>query len=394
VIRFGPRGLDHRILLEQGRFDMVIGVEALPFCGMAAGVSRYMRELLDRIMVLCPEDEFVFYSPMPAEVPLTHGRWRVRIPDTRGFPGHWLRDVLPRMVADDRVDIFWGQNTSLPLRLARPCRRVLTVHDLTGIVCPRTMRLSHRLTWSVNFRAAVRAADAVVAVSMATERLIRRLTSVPQAMITVVYEGNPSILVPLPSGVARSLVKERFSLTGDFMLAVGTIEPRKDYQTLLDALRSIRSAPPLVIVGAVGWNCRGILKAIREAEADGMVRYLGRASDEELAALYSAAQVTIYPSFYEGFGLPVLEAMACGCPVLCSWSSSLPEVGGRAASYFRPRDAADLARRLDALLRDEGRLVDMREKGIAQAACFSFDRAAEQMVRVLRGEHLNPVSRT
>jgi alpha-1,3-rhamnosyl/mannosyltransferase len=181
------------------------------------------------------------------------------------------------------------------------------------------------------------------------------------------------------------MVTERFSLTGNFMLAVGTLEPRKDYLTLLKALRASRSLPPLAIVGAVGWNCSGILKAVREAEADGLVRYLGRVSDEELSALYSAAQVAVYPSFYEGFGLPVLEAMACGCPVLCSWSSSLPEVGGRAAAYFRPRDARDLAHRLNALLPDKGRLAEMREEGLAQAARFSFDRAAEQMVGVLHG---------
>ena len=369
---------------------MLVGVDAVAFLRVSAGVSRYLREVLDRIMVLSPEDEFVLYSPKPIAAPLSHGRWHLRVPDCKRirFPGHWLRDTLPRMVAEDGVAVFWGQNTTVPLRLVRPCRRVLTAHDVTGMVCPRTMLFRLRLTWCLNFRSAVRAADVVVADSLATGRLLCKLTPLPPKRIVVVYPGNSSALISLPSDVARRVVTERFSLVGDFMLAVGTLEPRKDYPPLLRALRATRGAPLLVIVGAMGWNCRGILRAVREAEADGLVRYLGRASDEELSALYSAALVTIYPSFYEGFGLPVLEAMACGCPVLCSWSSSLPEVGGRTASYFRPRDGDDLARRLTGLLSDERRLAEMRAMGRVQAARFSFDRTAEQMLAVLRGDEL------
>jgi len=355
---------------------------------MTAGVSRYLREMLDGIMALSPEDEFVLYSPRPMAVPLSGGKWRLRVPDSKRvrFPGHWLRDTLPRLVAEDRVEVFWGQIATVPLRLLRPCRRVLTVHDLTGQVCPRTMLMRQRVSWCLNFRSAVHAADSIVTDSIATGRLLCKLMSLPQEKVAVVYPGNPSNLTRLPSDVARRTVAERFSLAGDFMLAVGTLEPRKDYLTLLRALRTTRGAPPLAIVGAVGWNCRGILKAVREAESDGLVRYLGRASDEELSALYSAAQVTIYPSFYEGFGFPVLEAMACGCPVLCSWSSSLPEVGGRAARYFRPRDAENLARELRDLLSDGPRLAEMRAMGPVQASRFSFDKAAEQMLGVLHGD--------
>jgi len=367
---------------------MLIGVDAVAFLGARAGVSRYLREMLAGMMALSPKDEFVLYAPKPVAVPLSHGQWRLRIPSHRRvrLPGNWLRNTLPRMVAEDRLSVFWGQNTTLPLRLVRPCRRVLTVHDLTGVVFPGTMRLRHRLSWCLNFRSAVRAADVVIAVSMATERLLRRLMFIPPEKIAVVYEGNASTLTSLPSDVARRVVAERFSLAGDFMLAVGTLEPRKDYPTLLKALRATRGLPLLAIVGAVGWNCRGILRDVREAEAEGLVRYVGRASDEELSALYSAARVTIYPSFYEGFGLPVLEAMACGCPVLCGWSSSLPEVGGKVASYFRPRDAGDLARRLTGLLNDGRRLAEMRAMGPVQSARFRFDKTAEQVLAVLRGD--------
>jgi glycosyltransferase involved in cell wall biosynthesis len=367
---------------------MLIGVDAVAFLTVRAGVSRYLSELLDRIMALSPEDEFVLYSPKPIAVPLSRGGWHVRVPDRKHvrLPGHWLRDTIPRAIAEDGVDVFWGQNITVPLRLVRPCRRVLTVHDVAGVVCPRTMRLRPRLSWCLNFRSAVRAADAVVVDSMATGRLLCGLMLVPPEKVTVVYPGNPGSIAPLPVDVARGIVAERFSLTGDFMLAVGTIEPRKDYKNLVRALRATPGAPLLAIVGSVGWNCRDILRTIREAEADGLVKYLGRASDGELSALYSAARVAVYPSFYEGFGLPVLEAMACGCPVLCSWSSSLPEVGGKAASYFRPRDAEDLAHKLRGLLSDGGRLTEMRMMGPIQSARFSSVKAAERVLAVLRGD--------
>jgi alpha-1,3-rhamnosyl/mannosyltransferase len=169
------------------------------------------------------------------------------------------------------------------------------------------------------------------------------------------------------------------------MLTVGTLEPRKDHATLLEAIGHGSCFPPLVIAGAVGWNSRGILRLVRKAENDGRARYLGRVSDEELAVLYRAARVMIYPSLYEGFGLPVLEAMASGCPVLCSWSSSLPEVGGRAACYFRAHDAHDLANKLGELLPDNRRLAEMKARGIEQAAKFSFSSAAEQTLGVLHG---------
>ncbi len=125
------------------------------------------------------------------------------------------------------------------------------------------------------------------------------------------------------------------------------------------------------------------MKEIEGEVAQGRVRYLGRVADDDLPALYSAAKLMVYPSLYEGFGLPVLEAMACGCPVLCSWSSSLPEVGGNAARYFRTHDAHDLALKLRELLADDAQLERMVAEGRRQVAKFSFRKAAEQVLDLI-----------
>jgi glycosyltransferase involved in cell wall biosynthesis len=215
---------------------------------------------------------------------------------------------------------------------------------------------------------------------------VQKFLMKPAHQITVIHEGFSRALQSAPATVEVASVAKRFRLPERFLLAVGTIEPRKDLLTLLDAVRRNRDLPFLAIAGSAGWNSHGIFRMVRTAEAQGEARYLGRVSDPDLSALYRAATAMVYPSTYEGFGLPVLEAMAFGCPVLCSWSSSLPEVGGRAACYFRPRDADDLALRLRGLLSDESRLKEMRAMGPVQAARFSFDRSAEQMLRVLHDE--------
>ena len=175
-----------------------------------------------------------------------------------------------------------------------------------------------------------------------------------------------------------------FGLARDYVLFVSTIEPRKDHLTLLRAIARVPHAPLLVLAGGVGWRCNSILREIRVAEDAGRVKYVGRVDDDWLPALYSAATISVYPSVDEGFGLPVLEAMSCGCPVLCSDSSSLPEVGGDAACYFRTGDSEDLARRLTELLGDGDRLDAMSAAGLNQANRFSFRSAAEEILGIIR----------
>jgi alpha-1,3-rhamnosyl/mannosyltransferase len=236
-----------------------------------------------------------------------------------------------------------------------------------------------------NFHAAVRAADAIVTDSQATARLVNRLVGTPPDRLSVVHMGRSPGLEPVERAHAQREATELFGLPDEFMLTVGTLEPRKDHTTLLQVVRREGNLPLLVIAGAIGWNSRGTLRLIRTAESEGRARYVGRVSDRELAGLYSAARLMLYPSLYEGFGLPVLEAMACGCPVLCSWTSSLPEVGGTAARYFRPRDPDGLYRQLRAILGDKRLLSEMRAMGLEQSARFSFRRAAALLLEVLHG---------
>jgi glycosyltransferase involved in cell wall biosynthesis len=231
---------------------------------------------------------------------------------------------------------------------------------------------------------AARAADRVIAVSRATAASAARLLGVEKDRLAVIYEGVAESFASTTSSEAAQLVNSAFALEPGYLLTVGTIEPRKDHVSLLRALDLVPHVPQLVIAGQPGWNCSSILRAIQVQQALGRVRYLGRVDDRHLTALYKAARLLVYPSIYEGFGLPVLEAMACGCPVLCSWSSSLPEVGGAAARYFRPGDPGHLAAKLTWALADERVLRAMSVSGLRQASRFSFRLTAERILDLVR----------
>jgi glycosyltransferase involved in cell wall biosynthesis len=342
--------------------------------------------MVANMMKAAPDFEFYLYARRPVEIPLAPGNWSLHLDARYARMPYvlWFQNRLPQILADDAIDVFWGQNHMLPLRLRRSCFRLLTVHDLTAVLFPHMMSNLGRVSSRLFYRAAARAADCVLADSQATARLARMCLGVDERRTRVVYLGCENGFGPVRVTQARTMVHERFGLPSTYLLTVGSIEPRKAHLTLLAALEAVPGVPVLAVVGNLGWHCRSIVAAIRRHEQSGRVRFLGPVSDADLAALYSAAKLLIYPSFYEGFGLPILEAMTCGCPALCRWSSSMPEVGGRAAAYFRGPGHGELASEIRRLLRDDAALTAMAEAGSLRARGFSFKRAADQVVGVLR----------
>jgi glycosyltransferase involved in cell wall biosynthesis len=365
---------------------MRIGIDAVPFVFEHTGVARYLGSMLDEMLALDPDVEYLLYTPMPVAVPLREGNWRVRhVPDRFSLrPSIWVQRKLPGLLASDSVDAFWAQPTNIPLWPQHKCFQVLTVHDLVPYVVPKSMRLRSWLRMRLMLGLTARAADAVVADSRATAVLALRYLGIESKQLHVVHAAAQDAFRPVPKDQARAAVSGEFGLPPRYILFVSTIEPRKDHLTLLRALAAMPHAPLLVLAGGIGWRCKSILRQIGIAEDSGRVKYIGRVDDEWLPILYSAAILSVYPSLYEGFGLPVLEAMSCGCPVLCSDSSSLPEVGGDAASYFRTGDSSDLARRLTELL-DGGELLEaMSAAGLIRAKQFSFRTSAEMVLRIIR----------
>ncbi len=358
-----------------------------------AGLGRYAYELLLALAEAARENIYsIFYNnPRQARVapslhgfpayttPLSYKPWRLsallahfaRLSQDRLFPG---------------VDIFHATDHLLP-RFFR-IKSVFTLHDLIFLFHPETHKPLNRWFLALMMPRFLRAADAIIAVSECTKRDAVRHYGIPEEKITVIYEGVSPRFRPADPETVRA-VRAKYGLPERFILYVGTIEPRKNLTALLEAYaallsRNTRYAARLVIVGKKGWLYEGFFRRLRELGLEERVHFTGYVPDEDLPALYSAATLFVFPSLYEGFGLPVLEAMACGTPVVCSGTSSLPEVAGDAALLVDPTDIPALAAAMERALTDEALRASLRARGLERARRFTWEEAARQTITIYR----------
>jgi glycosyltransferase involved in cell wall biosynthesis len=239
---------------------------------------------------------------------------------------------------------------------------------------------------------ACQSADRVIAVSEHTARDLEELLGVARERVRVVYEAAKTLYRPLDDA-AVAAVRRRYDAPAGYLLFVGTIEPRKNLDTLLRALAALNSGrggatvgevPPLLVVGRPGWLYEETFRLVEALNLRGVVRFLGAASTEDLLGLYNGAVALACPSLYEGFGLPPLEAMACGTPVVCSDTSSLPEVVGDAGLLVPPLDVAAWAEALARVVADARLQAELRGRGVQRAKMFSWRRAASETLEVYR----------
>jgi glycosyltransferase involved in cell wall biosynthesis len=355
-----------------------------------AGLGRYAESLARRLVADHPDRFALFFNQVGGAGPL---------PGLEGVPARSVRAGYKPW----RLAIWLGQLASLGFdrmlpdaelyhateHLLMPLRHVptvLTVHDLIFRLFPRHhKRLNY---WYLNAAMPLfcRRASAILAVSQATKNDLVRLYGLNPEKISVVHEAAAPHFAPAsPDHIAR--VRSRYQLPDPYLLHVGTIEPRKNLVRLLEASHRLRKAGEdvrLVVVGSKGWLYEGFFQRLEELELADAVALPGYVPDADLPALYSGARLVVVPSLYEGFGLPVLEAMACGAPVVCSNVSSLPEVGGDAARYFDPTDVAGMADQILTLWRDPAMRQAMRQAGLARAAQFSWERAAQETLAIYR----------
>jgi glycosyltransferase involved in cell wall biosynthesis len=308
------------------------------------------------------------------------------------FPRLWTHVRLSWEMLADPPDLLFVPSHVLPL--VHPRRSVVTVHDLGFLYHPEAHTLSQNfyLRWSTRHNA--RAATRILADSQATRRDLVRHYSIPDSKIAVVYPGRDETLAPVTDPALLSAVRARYGLAGLYLLYIGTLHPRKNLVRLVQAFGSFlqssadgSGAPvtslQLVLAGQKGWLYDDILAQVRKLGLSDRVVLTGYVPDADLPALLSGALAFVFPSLYEGFGLPLLEAMACGTPAICSDASSLPEVAGDAALLVDPTDTEALADALARLVVDEGLRRELVERGFRQMQRFSWRRCAEETLRVL-----------
>jgi len=354
-----------------------------------AGLGRYAERLAQALITAQPERIALFYNQghdgrfppsLPSSTPrrtvhLGYKPWRTAV--LLGQLGH-----IPFNRLVPGAELFHStEHLLMPLR-GTPT--VLTVHDLIFKLFPAYhKRLNY---WFLNLAMPLfcRRADAIIAVSQASKHDIVKHYDVDPAKIHVVYEAASSqFQPPPPDRIAH--IRQTYQLPERFLIHLSTIEPRKNLSRLLDALQALRRQFPnlrLVLAGGKGWLYNSFFAKIEEAGLGDAVMPLGWVPDEDLPAVIAAADLAVQPSLYEGFGLPILEHMACGQVVAASRSSSHPEVGGDAAAYFDPTDVEEMTAVIRRLLTDEEERNHRRQLGLAQAKQFSWQRAARETMAV------------
>mgnify|MGYP005832136239 CR=1 FL=1 len=371
---------------------MKVCVDVSPAVHGRAGIGRYVLELVTALTGQDATAEYtIFYNraheaQMPVSwqhleriaFPLRDKPWRLQV----------LLAHLAKLSQDHlfpNIALFHATDNLLPC--LKKTHSVLTVHDLAFRFYPETFTSLNRWFQLLTMGTFLARAHAVIALSQNTKRDVMQLYGIDESKITVVYGGvNPRFQPASTSEVER--VRTRYHLPERDILFVGSIEPRKNLKSLLAAFSAVKQQREvidpvkLVIAGKKGWLYADFFQQLRTSGLDGEVILPGFIADEDLPALYSAADVFVFPSWYEGFGLPVLEAMACGAPVICSNVSSLPEVVGEAALMVAPDDIRGLSQAISRTLTDAALRQELIGRGLRQAAQFTWEKAAQQTLMI------------
>lgn len=347
-----------------------------------AGVSHYIEQLLLHLGAIDTSNRYTIYTTrgidaaalgLPPNFTIQPSRFptinpRVRIP--------WEQLYAPLLLKTNGADLFHGVLNVAPYH--SPVPTIITIHDLAFIRFPQTFRAHNRTYLDLATRTSARRARCILTVSEHTRREVVDILGVPAERVIVTYDAARAHFQP-PDPHHLAQFRQRKGLPDQFVLYVGTLEPRKNLTTLLEAYSHIvrESNVPLIVGGGKGWLYESVFKRLEALGLRDHVQFVGYLEEEELPLWYAAATVFVFPSIYEGFGMPPLEAMACGTPVVTSNSSSLPEVVGDAGLMVPPTDAQALATAILRVLQNDDLRESLHRRGLQRARSFSWQKTAE-----------------
>jgi glycosyltransferase involved in cell wall biosynthesis len=322
---------------------MLIGIDGRAFSAVQVGTGRYATELCRALDAEMPEASFFVYGNRPLNLPVANRRWHQRANDTviesRIPPSLWFFLRAGVLAKHDGVDVFWGTANFLPLGLDSKTPSVLTVHDVVYRLFPQTLNLKHRLAYRLFFNRSLHSAQLVATNSNGTSNRLSQLYG-RSADLVIRPRVTPNFRPPKPEAILAVL--EHYGIDFPYFLSVATLEPRKNLEALIQAYLELRitghlAGTGLVLVGQQGWKHRRLINAITNAKSQGArIVLTGYVSDEWLPALYAGAEAVVIPSLYEGFGMPVLEALCCGARVIASDIPEIREAGGSGPIYIEP----------------------------------------------------------
>lgn len=360
-----------------------------------AGVSKYTELLINNLGEIDHDDEFIVYIGNQARPASFASALNFQVKASR-FPTikppvriGWEQTLAPAVLLRDRPTLLHCPVNVVPL--AAPCPTVLTIHDLGFILFPERYKAAKRLYLNTLTRISARRATHIITDAESVRGEVIKLLNVKPAKVTAVPLGVASYFKPEPDKAKLEKFRQEKQLPARFVLYLGTLEPRKNIPLLLRGFARFRHEQPeaaqdvqLVVGGAKGWFYEDIFRLVKELDLEAVTTFPGYINEQELPLWYNIAECFVYPSLYEGFGLPPLEAMACGVPVITSNTSSLPEVVGQAGLTVDPDDEQAMALALQQVLTEPLRRQQMSEQGVEQAAKFSWRETACRTLEVYR----------
>lgn len=350
------------------------------------GIGRYTESLLNALFEIDQKNEYVLLSSGSYQPDLGKPSIHISIPNKLLN----LRTLLVRHPpitwrVREPIDLIFLPNLNITT-LPEDIPTVLTLHDLSWFFYPQFY--SKKMQWwhtATRPHELIRKSRALIVPSLSTKRDVERVFNLPSEKIHVIAHGVSELFQPNMQASDHG-VRSRFKLPKRFVVFVGTIEPRKNLLALIEGVREYREKTRddlhLVIVGRWGWKSHRLRRRLWKRDARGWIHHLDRIEDKDIPAIYRSAEATIFPSIYEGFGLPVLESLASGTPLITSHTSSLPEVSGDAAIYIDPYNSRDITQALQGLLGSSTLQKQLRERGLERAQRFSWHKAASETLRV------------
>jgi glycosyltransferase involved in cell wall biosynthesis len=363
---------------------MKIGFDAKRAFNNAAGLGNFSRNSISALACTYPGDRYFLFHPGSKKFIFKTPENSIQIqPGSfwwKILRSSWRTFYISKLVKKHDLDIYHGLSHELPAGIEESgIKSVVTIHDLIYLRHPEFFKSIDRNIYDRKFRYSCKVASRIHAISDQTKRDLMNFFQVPEEKIEVIYQSINPLFFQESSHSQKYTIRRKYQLPEKFILTVGTVEPRKNLLALLEGMVLSKTYIPLVVVGKLTDYQQKIQKFI-EADLNRLqVFFLSRIQDDELYVLYQMAEVMVYPSLFEGFGLPVAEAHASGCPVITSNTSSLPEAGGTAALYINPENPEEIGNTIKTLLADQNLRDSLIERGKVNAQRFTGENFAKQL---------------
>ena len=368
---------------------MRIGIDARPLGKQRTGIGNYTQGLVELLPRVAPRHDYILYSNRGIDLSSPEDAFHKRIDATFGWcPGSfWLLGRGAHLARRDAVDVYWATNPVLPLGMPAGILKVVTVHDLVWLRCPETTTRYNLFVQNMCARKAINEADYIIVISRSVQDELIQTLGVPREKTRLVYPGISERYKPHEQEKAAEYISRKYGVPRRYLATVGIIHPRKNHQFLVGVLRILKEKGqldcPLLVVGPIGWKNSPLFQEIRAAGlTENDIRFLGYVPDEDMPMFYAGAQVFLFPTLYEGFGLPPVEAMACGTPVIASNAPCMPDVLGDAAILEPLTGHERFATAIRRVLEDDDLCMALRTKGIQRAQSFRYETSVKDLVGI------------